>query len=636
MHNCFDAQPVAAIDTSPSRAMTLLDKRAAIKEPRITNTFYSYQARRASEDRHHQVNNHFFTAINANKEVSETSRAAESGPLLLKTNNTTISTKTVVSPRADKSIASLDEIMAALKSGQCAIVDIMTRIPLFSKSVQASRGDVNKAEKKPLMDRVDSALKEITASMKQLDRSAEAIKAINSFFHLRSHEPQESLTNIMLQFYKVWTNRESDIIASIKIDVMRGCMGWNPARIMLQVFRCFLVERAVSGRSGTLVGQGSVAIVFADADYLPSYNKGWMSFTKRSDAAPVCYSKPLDSVMNWNDHFFWVDSTIFPLSVSLKSKILNKDPPPKLSQYDTQAYDFLRTHTAPFWKFPKPFLCWVGISRHYTLDKNSYPTFWNGNEVIGVNQGSHGPLAPPAPTASGDSGDSIDKLFDKGNDAEQERSTERDDDVLEETIAKDVPEIVVEKTKKKRKSKAVGDASGSTHPPKRLREDFHAATSDIGGKSLAAIRGLIPEDSSVSELNLWTRPLVASSSDTMILKQTSVADVLVVTTVATTTIDADVFTILPPQVRVVSGSPASVSGAKKNVASTSKLDDPATSSDSFYAAQYLDSETLHNIYIPKCKVTNDSVLNDPYVYRDLMDRLAPPAFFSQLRAMDYD
>ncbi|GJU68562.1 glutamate decarboxylase [Tanacetum coccineum] len=61
------------------------------------------------------------------------------GPLLLKTNNTTISTKMAVSPRADKPVATLDEIMAALKSGQCAIVDIMTRIPLFSKSVQASR-----------------------------------------------------------------------------------------------------------------------------------------------------------------------------------------------------------------------------------------------------------------------------------------------------------------------------------------------------------------------------------------------------------------------------------------------------------------------------------------------------------------
>ncbi|GKA05926.1 hypothetical protein Tco_0685046, partial [Tanacetum coccineum] len=68
-------------------------------------------------------------------------------------------------------------------------------------------GDVNKAEKKPLMDRVDSALKEITTTMKQLDRSVEAIEAINSFCHLRSYEPQESLTNIMLQFLTRYNTR---------------------------------------------------------------------------------------------------------------------------------------------------------------------------------------------------------------------------------------------------------------------------------------------------------------------------------------------------------------------------------------------------------------------------------------------
>ncbi|GJW75340.1 hypothetical protein Tco_0134710 [Tanacetum coccineum] len=43
------------------------------------------------------------------------------------------------SPRADKRVATLDEIMAASKSGQCAIVDMVTRLPLFSKSVQAPR-----------------------------------------------------------------------------------------------------------------------------------------------------------------------------------------------------------------------------------------------------------------------------------------------------------------------------------------------------------------------------------------------------------------------------------------------------------------------------------------------------------------
>nr|GEX24545.1 hypothetical protein [Tanacetum cinerariifolium] len=161
-----------------------------------------------------------------------------------------------------------------------------------------------------------------------------------------------------------------------------------------------------------------------------------------------------------------------------------------------------------------------------------------------------------------------------------EHSTKKGDDVLEETIATDVLKIVAEKTKKKRKSKAVGDASGSTHPPKRLREDFHVVTSDIGG--IATLRGLILEEYSMSKLNLQARPLVARSF---------VTNVLVVTGITTTTIAADVSVVPPSQVRVVSGRSTSAGGAKKNVASTSKLDEPTTLSDSFYAVQDLDFET---------------------------------------------
>nr|GEV27196.1 hypothetical protein [Tanacetum cinerariifolium] len=138
------------------------------------------------------------------------------------------------------------------------------------------------------------------------------------------------------------------------------------------------------------------------------------------------------------------------------------------------------------------------------------------------------PLTPLAPAASWDSGDSIDKLFDEGNGDEQERSTEKGDDVLEETIATDIPEIVVEETKKNE-------------------------------RSLATLRGLIPEDSSASKLNLQARPLVASyvvlSDDSHHLglcfevnsfDRSSVANAPVVTIVATTTIAADVSAVPPP------------------------------------------------------------------------------------------
>nr|GEU29706.1 hypothetical protein [Tanacetum cinerariifolium] len=118
------------------------------------------------------------------------------------------------------------------------------------------------------------------------------------------------------------------------------------------------------------------------------------------------------------------------------------------------------------------------------------------------------PLTPPAPTALGDSGDSIDKFFDEENGAEQERSTEKGDDVLEETIARMFRRLLLRK-------------------PKRN-----------GRNSLATLRGLILEDSSMFVFNLQAHPLVARSF---------VIDASVVTTVAITTIAADVFAVLPSQ-----------------------------------------------------------------------------------------
>ncbi|GJS53322.1 hypothetical protein Tco_0626684 [Tanacetum coccineum] len=364
-----------------------------------------------------------------------------------------------------------------------------------------------------------------------------------------------------------------------------------------------------------------------------------MSFNKRSDAALVCYSKPLDSVKNWNDHF---------------SGLI---PRPSL---------FLCHGLFLFIRYSDLTKVVIG-ERNVTEGEVKLLTSIEGRVVL---------LDPPASAASGGSNDSIDKLFDDGNDAEPEHPTKRDDDVLAETIAKDVSEVVVEKTKKpKRKRKATGDASGSTLPPKKLREDYRAATSNIGGKSLATIRGLIPEGSSVlsevteprvvasvtptpdcgddgptdsvSGLNLRTRPpamrYVVSSDDSHhsgsrsqinSFPRSLVADTPVMTVVVTTTIAVDVSVVLVSKGRVKSGNLenfgdyVSAGRVNVNVASSSKLNEPKTSSDSFYPSQDLDSETLHRIYVPKWKVTNDSVLDDPYVFRDLTDHLTSPTLFS--------
>ncbi|GJV44875.1 hypothetical protein Tco_1429411 [Tanacetum coccineum] len=316
-----------------------------------------------------------------------------------------------------------------------------------------------------------------------------------------------------------------------------------------------------------------------------------MSFVKRSDAAPICHSKLLDSVKNWNNHFFWVDSTAFPLSVSLKSKILKMDL--------------------------------------FALIRHSDPTkVRTGNrdlaerevKLLKMTEGRTVSLDPLITAASGGSGNSIDKLFDEGDDAGQEHSVEKDDDVLEETIALDVLDVAGEKAKNKRKRKVTGDASGSTHPPKKLRDDYQLVLLNTSRKSLSALRGLFPDGSGIP--SGVTKPLIAASvaptsdvgptNSVSGLNLSIIVDAPVVMVVVTTTV-VDV---------------AAIPG--------SKLNNPSTSSDSFYGSQSLDTETMHRVYVPRWKVTNDSVLEEPYVYHDLIDRLAPPALFAQLRAIDYN
>ncbi|GKC56348.1 hypothetical protein Tco_1083946, partial [Tanacetum coccineum] len=59
-------------------------------------------------------------------------------------------------------------------------------------------------------------------------------------------------------------------------------------------------------------------------------------------------------------------------------------------------------------------------------------------------------------------------------------------------------------------------------------------------------------------------------------------------------------------------------------------------SESFYVSLDMDSEALHQAYVPKWDVLNDSLLDDSNVCRSVVDQLAPPVFFLQLRAMEYD
>ncbi|GJW95083.1 hypothetical protein Tco_0174755 [Tanacetum coccineum] len=82
--------------------------------------------------------------------------------------------------------------------------------------------------------------------------------------------------------------------------------------------------------------------------YVNSKNKGWMSFSKRPDSDAVCYTKPLDSLKRWNDHFFWVNYFACPASFPWHTgKNVSRDPFPKSMKFSADDYDVLVAHLAP-------------------------------------------------------------------------------------------------------------------------------------------------------------------------------------------------------------------------------------------------------------------------------------------------
>ncbi|GJZ97805.1 hypothetical protein Tco_0670258 [Tanacetum coccineum] len=114
--------------------------------------------------------------------------------------------------------------------------------------------------------------------------------------------------------------------------------------------------------------------------YVPSYNSGWMSFSKRPGKnTPQCYTKPLDSLKNWNNRFFWVDEKVFPTVVAWRTAA-TKDDKPQANTYSVVDVATLDTHRTPFQKQPEELLCLVGLSRNFFLHDDEYPTFLNDND----------------------------------------------------------------------------------------------------------------------------------------------------------------------------------------------------------------------------------------------------------------
>ncbi|GKA28413.1 hypothetical protein Tco_0714581 [Tanacetum coccineum] len=206
----------------------------------------------------------------------------------------------------------------------------------------------------------------------------------------------------------------------------------------------------------------SPSVTVFRAFYTRTYSDGLFSFAKRSTSVPSCFPKPPKSIKNWKDHFFWVDSCIFPIFVPLYTGgVLEKDSAPHLTARQEQTVKLLESHKAPFRRYPECFMCLVGLSPYYPFDENSYPAFERSDGT-----GAEGVI-------SGDIAREYLTLL--------HASELADPDEGMAVVRQSEEEVVTEQPKKvkKRRLQKQGDAL----PAKKLRTDHPSLASSTGAYS---------------------------------------------------------------------------------------------------------------------------------------------------------
>ncbi|GJR74982.1 gypsy type transposase [Tanacetum coccineum] len=240
--------------------------------------------------------------------------------------------------------------------------------------------------------------------------------------------------------------------------------------------------------------------------YVPSYNSGWMSFSKRPGKNTAqCYTKPLDSLKNWNNRFFWVDERIFPTVVEWRTNA-PKDEMPSTDSYSAADVTALNTHHMDLFNLisaPNPTKVKTGtrpraaqevplltatVSRVIDMEDTTVMSGSLGTpsalEKSPLDFANENP--PPLITKRGGMEDQIqDGLSHEILHVENPTTTKV---ILELDMEKEV--VAIGPLMNKRRRKRGNDKADTNSPPKVLRKDhaaFRPTQSTLGGKSLASM-----------------------------------------------------------------------------------------------------------------------------------------------------
>ncbi|GJU50259.1 hypothetical protein Tco_1219814 [Tanacetum coccineum] len=298
--------------------------------------------------------------------------------------------------------------------------------------------------------------------------------------------------------------------------------------------------------------------------------------------------------------------------------VLEKDSAPHLTARQEQTVKLLESHKAPFRRYPECFLCLVGLSPYYPFDENSYPAFEHPDgtdmglldfiKTVFFTSDKLGVVVLlrlriiPAPKEGG-----------------QENVVEED--------------AYLEKVKKRRLQK-----QSNVLPAKKLRTYHPALASGAGGKTLAGLEQIRPAGSRLSDREQFVFPSVAPPSQESegFLDSSTRTNLRICTTVESSSALA-----IPVDTTVAATTSTGAAATTKlamdinpDLAGPSHPEESEGSDDSFYSPTTLDPSEAKRWYVPRWSITNDSLLDDGFSCRTLVDRVAPPAFFSALRSMD--
>nr|GEV57353.1 transposase (putative), gypsy type [Tanacetum cinerariifolium] len=314
--------------------------------------------------------------------------------------------------------------------------------------------------------------------------------------------------------------------------------------------------------------------------YVNSKNKGWMSFSKRPGNNAVYYTKPLDSLKT---------GTI----VSFGSTLLLVPP--------------------LFLGIPaRKWICFLSFGpRKVRVAERQRVK--NKLRLLESTVGRVVSLLLIAPaSASSELEASVDKLFDEGASGDGQSADIQPVAATTDTIVEDVAPSQPRHQRKRKTD--VADASGPSHPPKKLIEDYGAlGGASTAGKSMSAVQSLFTGAVLNAEARgepIPTLPFVTSSvSATSEREDKSEVDSIVRSSALTI---ATVTTV------------------------TASTDADATTNRAHVAPSLFGVGSSSTVYVPQWSATNGFGLDDSRIYREMLDEFAPPKFFASVRGMDHN